>query len=169
MSESLPMVGASSNTWGTQLNGFLGVEHNTDGTHKQNNGATTGVGLRLYTGGAVFSGNATTAATFQPLNLSSVVGNNTAFVLFEIVSTNSTYAVNVCFRPTGYTGTWAEMYTGVGAYPALNKIQLAAGVGNKGYCMCLTDLTGSVDWGQPTINATPGYYEIDIFVRAYIL
>jgi hypothetical protein len=30
----LPQVGSDENTWGEVLNGFLGVSHNSDGTHK---------------------------------------------------------------------------------------------------------------------------------------
>ena len=32
---TLPTVGGSNNTWGTELNAYLQIEHNTDGTHKQ--------------------------------------------------------------------------------------------------------------------------------------
>ena len=33
MAAQLPTVGGSEGSWGTGLNGFLGAEHNADGTH----------------------------------------------------------------------------------------------------------------------------------------
>lgn len=159
---SLPTVGESGSTWAAKLNTFLSVEHEADGTHKQNNGATTGIGLRIYAGGAVFTGNATSAATFQALDLSSIVGAKATLVIFEVELTGST-ATNVVFMPTGHGCTWAEGYNSGGA--GFNKAYLAADTGAKTYCACLTDSSGSVDWGQ--VTATSGY-AIKIYVRAYI-
>lgn len=43
---ALPVVGASNNTWGTELNAYLQVSHSVDGTHNSN---YTAAGTNTYT------------------------------------------------------------------------------------------------------------------------
>ncbi len=46
---ALPTVGASANTWGTELNDFLQVAHNTGGTLKLNNPKIGVAGAQVVT------------------------------------------------------------------------------------------------------------------------
>jgi hypothetical protein len=62
--QRLPTVGGDPNSWGTVLNGFLGVAHNTDGTL---------ITSAVSTAGAEMTTNKGAASGYAPLNGSSQV------------------------------------------------------------------------------------------------
>jgi hypothetical protein len=64
MTQRLPIVGGDSGTWGTVLNGFLGVSHNGDGTL---------IGSAVSTAGAEMTANKGAASGYAGLSASSVV------------------------------------------------------------------------------------------------
>lgn len=57
----LPTVGGDDDNWGTVLNEYLGVEHNTDGSHKDASATQKGV-VELATDAEVNAGEDTTRA-----------------------------------------------------------------------------------------------------------
>jgi microcystin-dependent protein len=73
----LPTVGGDNGNWGTILNEFLEVEHNTDGTHKSG-GAPTGA-LMPYAG--------TTAPSGWLMCDGQAVSRTTYATLFTVIST----------------------------------------------------------------------------------
>lgn len=161
MPESLPTIGESGTTWAAKLNSFISLEHNTDGTHKKN----TGVGLHIYTGSAVFpDGQVTSAATFQDLDLSGIVGANTALVLCEILTGGATGTNQFVFAPKGATGAYAY-WALPAAESSFNTLYLT-GVASRGLVACLTNSSGVVQWGATTKNAAN---TATIYLRAYIL
>ena len=64
MTQRLPVVGSDDNTWGTVLNGFLGVAHNSDGSLSTS---------AVSSSGAEMTSNKGTANGYAPLDGSSLL------------------------------------------------------------------------------------------------
>lgn len=151
-----PTVGGSSGSWGQELNDFLDVSHNTDGTllAAAVTAAATGGGFIKSSGSTVFNTTLTAANTFQDLDLSSIVGSNTALCFLEIYAGGGSSQV-ITTKPKGYGG-------------AASSHQAAAGCANctlsstaYGYVIVATNSSGVIQIAAPNNSVT---YTIKLIV-----
>lgn len=132
-----PTIGGSSGTWGTELNAFLDVSHNADGTIKDTIIDTHGY---FADGSTVFNTHLTTNNTWQDLDLSSYVGANVALCYLEVVCGLGT--LNVYTKPKGYGGVTPSTH---GAYGVSGHVSM--GGTYYYYLICSTDSSGVMQIG----------------------
>jgi len=98
-------------------------------------------------GATVFNTTLTAASTFQDLDLSAIVGANSALCFFEVTTPSSAASV-IAFKPKGYGGSFSVQQ---GSYSCSNVI-LATNA--YGYAICATDANGVVQIGAPNNGST---------------
>lgn len=103
---NLPTVGGSNNTWGTELNAYLQVEHNTDGTHNAAK-VLMMAGNQTASGNKVFNGGITTEIS----NTFTLYKALTRSWIFTFTSTDTAVGgVNTMALTTDGVGSALKLY-----------------------------------------------------------
>jgi pectate lyase-like protein len=90
---ALPNVGSDAGAWGTELNAFLSVAHNSDGTNHGHNGSTNWYNVMDPVYGAIGNGTADDTAAIQAA-INAITGSATP-------ATTNRAALGVLYIPAG--------------------------------------------------------------------
>ncbi len=149
-----PTVGGSTGSWGTELNAFLDVGHNADGTTKNIPSISMPAAFPVVS-------NQATPAAWTELDFSSYVGAKATLIFCSIDAVGGT-GIDIAFCPkgsesieTGYVV--AASYFGAGVSAA------SIGVGRRAYLLLFTDGDGKV-----MVRKYSGDSNYSLYVFAYM-
>lgn len=155
MTERLPVVGTDTDTWGTVLNGFLGVAHNADGTLKN---VPVKSGLAQISGGALQYGIPTDGLFTGTVGTTGLNANQVRYVFVKIH-----YAVTLTaweFEVT--TAPASNANVRIGIYKADAFLQPTGAPLYDGTIAVASGFTGIKSASGLSIALTPGMHLIAI-------
>ena len=135
--------------WNTKMLAYLAISHETDGTMKS--AALTQAGKVEADGSTVFNTTLTAANTFQDLDLSSVVGSNSAIVTLEIQSGASQH---YALKPKGFGGAYASHSNTTSGNSLGMCYFVADNAGDYAYVTIMTDSSGVIQHGSSDNTTT---------------
>ena len=128
-----PTPGGSDGTYGTELNAFLDISHNADGTQKA---------LYIADGTTVFNTTLGSANTFQDLDINAQVGANVALCFFKVTLAGASDAY--AMKPKGDAATFTEMKNQATNAGGTSVLYNGSGTGVK-FTICSTDSSGIIE------------------------